>query len=132
MPDVMELKAAVEKAIDVCIRDDVLAEFLRNNRSETISVSIYEYDEERTMRQMREEAFEDGVAAAGVSTIALIRKKRRKAVPYPKRPMNWNWKPVISAGYTTVWRRMGTGRIWRLPGNFRAQARRNKRTVAAL
>lgn len=78
MPDVMELKAAVEKAIDVCIRDDVLAEFLRNNRSEAISVSIYEYDEERTMRQMREEAFEDGVAAAGASMIALIRKKKAK------------------------------------------------------
>lgn len=54
---------AVETAITGCIRDDVLAEFLRNNRSEAISVSIYEYDEERTMRMMREEAFEDGMAA---------------------------------------------------------------------
>lgn len=59
--EAMELKDAVERAIDECIRDDVLAEFLRNNRSEAISVSIYEYDEKRTMRQMREEAFEDGV-----------------------------------------------------------------------
>lgn len=59
--EMMELKDAVERAIDECIRDDVLAEFLRNNRSEAISVSIYEYDEKRTMRQMREEAFEDGV-----------------------------------------------------------------------
>lgn len=57
----MELRAAVETAITECIRDDVLAEFLRNNRSEAISVSIYEYDEERTMRMMREEAFEDGM-----------------------------------------------------------------------
>lgn len=56
----MKLKDAVERAIDQCIRNDVLTEFLRNNRSEAISVSIYEYDEERTMRQMREEAFEDG------------------------------------------------------------------------
>lgn len=56
----MKLKDAVERAIDQCIRDGVLAEFLRNNRSEAISVSIYEYDEERTMRQLREEAFEDG------------------------------------------------------------------------
>lgn len=56
----MKLKDAVERAIDQCIRDGVLAEFLKNNRSEAISVSIYEYDEERTMRQLREEAFEDG------------------------------------------------------------------------
>lgn len=38
---------------------DVLAEFLRYNRSETMSVNIYEYDEERTMRQMREEVHGD-------------------------------------------------------------------------
>lgn len=48
----MELKATVEKAIDECIRNDVLAELLRKNRMEAIKVSIYEYDEERTMRQM--------------------------------------------------------------------------------
>lgn len=59
----MALKDAVEKAIEECIRNHVLSEFLRNNRSEAISVSIYEYDEERTMRQMREEAFEDGMVA---------------------------------------------------------------------
>lgn len=59
----MALKDAVEKAIEECIRNHVLSEFLRNNRSEAISVSIYEYDEEHTMRQMREEAFEDGMVA---------------------------------------------------------------------
>lgn len=58
----MGLREAVEKAIEECIRDDVLSDFLRNNRSEAMSVSIYEYDEERTMRQLREEAFEDGMA----------------------------------------------------------------------
>lgn len=67
----MELRAAVETAITECIRDDVLAEFLRNNRSEAISVSIYEYDEERTMRMMREEAFEDGMTA-GIHTLIEI------------------------------------------------------------
>lgn len=75
----MSLGIAVEKAIEECIRDNVLAEFLRNNRSEAISVSIYEYDEERTMRQLREEAFEDGVIAgiekekvAGICTLIEI------------------------------------------------------------
>lgn len=67
----MDLRAAVETAIAECIRDDVLAEFLRNNRSEAISVSIYEYDEERTMRMMREEAFEDGMTA-GIHTLIEI------------------------------------------------------------
>lgn len=67
----MELRTAVETAIAECIRDDVLAEFLRNNRSEAINVSIYEYDEERTMRMMREEAFEDGMTA-GIHTLIEI------------------------------------------------------------
>lgn len=34
-------------------------------------MSIYEYDEERTMRMMREEAFEDGMTA-GIHTLIEI------------------------------------------------------------
>ena len=54
----MGLEAAVELAITECIRDDILAEFLRKNRAEAKSVSIYEYDEEKVMRMLREEARE--------------------------------------------------------------------------
>ncbi len=57
---VMPLAEAVEKAIDDCISRGVLAEFLRQNRAEAIKVSIYEYDEERHMRQTKEEGFEEG------------------------------------------------------------------------
>nr|WP_294151809.1 hypothetical protein [uncultured Clostridium sp.] len=57
----MSLKNAVERAVEECIRDNVLAEFLKNNRAEAMKVSIYEYDEEKTMRQMREEGHEEGV-----------------------------------------------------------------------
>ena len=38
----------------------MLAEFLKKNRAEAIKVSIYEYDEERHMRQTKEEGFEEG------------------------------------------------------------------------
>ena len=51
----MPLEDAVEQAITECIRDDILAEFLRNNKAEAKSVSIFEYDEEQHMRQIREE-----------------------------------------------------------------------------
>ena len=57
---VMPLAEAVEKAIDDCISRGVLAEFLKKNRAEAIKVSIYEYDEERHMRQTKEEGFEEG------------------------------------------------------------------------
>lgn len=56
----MSLQRAVERAVEECIRDNVLADFLRNNRAEAVKVSIYEYDEEKTMRQMREEGRKEG------------------------------------------------------------------------
>ncbi len=57
---VMPLGEAVEKAVDDCISRGVLAEFLKKNRAEAIKVSIYEYDEERHMRQTKEEGYEEG------------------------------------------------------------------------
>lgn len=53
---------AVEQAITECISEGILADFLRKNRAEAKKVSIYEYDEERHMRQTREEGMEEGYA----------------------------------------------------------------------
>ena len=51
---------AVERAITECIREGVLREFLEKNRREAKNVSIYEYDQEKHIRQEREEAWEAG------------------------------------------------------------------------
>lgn len=58
----MPLDLAVEQAITECISEGILADFLRKNRAEAKKVSIYEYDEERHMRQAREEGMEEGYA----------------------------------------------------------------------
>ena len=58
----MPLDLAVEQAITECISEGILADFLRENRAEAKKVSIYEYDEERHMRQTREEGVEEGYA----------------------------------------------------------------------
>ena len=58
----MNLDEAVERAITECISEGILEEFLRKNRAEAKKVSIYEYDEERHMRQTREEGMEEGYA----------------------------------------------------------------------
>ena len=58
----MPLVLVVEQAIKVCCCDGILADFLRKNRAEAKKVSIYEYDEERHMRQTREEGMEEGYA----------------------------------------------------------------------
>lgn len=56
----MSLADAVERAITECIRDDILADFLRKYRAEAKRVSIYEYDEEKHMRIVKEEGRREG------------------------------------------------------------------------
>ena len=56
----LSLSEAVERTITECIREGILKEFLEKNRREAMQVSIYEYDEERHIRQEREDAWEDG------------------------------------------------------------------------
>lgn len=58
----MPLDLAVEQAITECISEGILADFLRKNRAEAKKVGIYEYDEERHMRQTREEGMEEEYA----------------------------------------------------------------------
>ena len=56
----MTLTDAVEKAITECIHENILRDFLLKNRAEAKAMSIYEYDEEKTLRMFREEGYEDG------------------------------------------------------------------------
>lgn len=56
----MPIGEAVERTIIECIEEGILREFLEKNRAEAENVSIYEYDQEKHLRQEREEAWEDG------------------------------------------------------------------------
>ena len=47
------LEEAVRRAIDECIRNDVLADFLRKNRTEVEMTSIFEYNQEEEERKLR-------------------------------------------------------------------------------
>lgn len=67
----MSLDKAVERAITECIREGILAEFLKKNRAEAKKMSIYEYDEERHMRQTREEGMEDGISQAAANMLKM-------------------------------------------------------------
>ena len=53
----------MERTITECIREGILKEFLEKNRREAKNVSIYEYDQEKHIRQEREEAWEAGEKA---------------------------------------------------------------------
>ena len=57
----MPLAEAVEKAVDYCIKADILSAFLRKNRAEVIMLSIFEYDEEAHHKLLYEEGREAGL-----------------------------------------------------------------------
>ena len=55
-----ELNAAVELAVNECIQNNILAEFLRKNKSEVIAMSIFEYDQEEEEKKLRKAEYEAG------------------------------------------------------------------------
>ena len=54
--ELMELRQAVELAVEECIEKDILRDFLLAQRNEVVAMSIYEYNEE----YVRKFFFEDG------------------------------------------------------------------------
>lgn len=57
----MSVDEAVDRAVDECIRQGILKEFLLQNKAEVKHMSIFEYNEEDVRRVIREEAYEDGI-----------------------------------------------------------------------
>ena len=57
----MPIEEAVEKAITECIKEDILADFLKKNRAEAMEVSIFEYNEEQHLANLRREGYEEGL-----------------------------------------------------------------------
>ena len=58
--ETMELPEAVDRAINECIEEDVLRDFLMEHKAEARAMSIFEYDQERHMQQEREAGIEKG------------------------------------------------------------------------
>jgi hypothetical protein len=52
----MKFDMAIEKAVDECIRNGILEDFLKRNKAEVLRMSIFEYDQETHMKQEREES----------------------------------------------------------------------------
>ena len=56
----MELDAAVKRAVEECITEGILEDFLRENRAEVEMVSILEYDKDFEEKKLREAEYEAG------------------------------------------------------------------------
>ena len=57
----MGLNAAVKQAIDECIAEGILEDFLRKNRPEVEMTSIFEYNKEEEEKKLRKAEYELGV-----------------------------------------------------------------------
>ena len=50
----------MDRAINECIEEDILRDFLMEHKAEARAMSIFEYDQERHMQQEREAGIEKG------------------------------------------------------------------------
>ena len=71
----LSLNEAVEKAVEECIREGILREFLLANKAEVGAMSIFEYDREWEEELLRKEEFEAGREEERKNT----EKERRRA-----------------------------------------------------
>ena len=71
----LKLNEAVEKAVEECIREGILREFLLANKAEVVAMSIFEYDREWEEEILRKEEFEAGRDAERKNT----EKERNRA-----------------------------------------------------
>ena len=56
----VDIKTAITKAIDYCIEENIMREFLIKHKAEVFSVCITEFDEKIYEAELREEAREEG------------------------------------------------------------------------
>ena len=56
----VNLDAAVERAVNECIQEGILEDFLRANRAEVIAMSIFEYNKEEEDKKLRKAEYEAG------------------------------------------------------------------------
>ena len=64
----MPLDQAIEYAVNECIKENILADFLRKNRAEVISMSIFEYDKEEEEKKLRKAEYEAGIQKGVLNT----------------------------------------------------------------
>lgn len=74
----MSFENAVQKAVDECIEEGILAEFLALRRAEVMNAFLTEYDEEKVLADIGQERYEDGKTegiAKGEELFAALTEK---------------------------------------------------------
>lgn len=71
----MPLNDAMDLAVEECIKEGILEEFLRENQKDAHLWAIYEYDEEKVINGWKEEGYEDGQIATKREDIIELLKE---------------------------------------------------------
>ena len=75
-----DLEKAINQAIDRCIQEDILADFLKENRAEVVKVTQLDYTFDRQLTMEREEAREEGRAEGRAEGEALGTQQEREKI----------------------------------------------------
>ena len=68
----MDLRDAVERAVQECIEEGILADFLQKNRAEVVDMSLFEYTVDEHLKWVAKENLEDGIAIGKAEFILEI------------------------------------------------------------
>lgn len=68
--ETMSMEQAVAAAVDTCIKEDILQDFLLEQKAEIIAMSIYEYNEEYVKKTLHEEGYDEGYDAGKSAGLA--------------------------------------------------------------
>lgn len=66
------LADAVERAVTECIREGILENFLRSQRSEVVAMSILEFNREEELKKLRRSEYENGKAEGKAEALFLV------------------------------------------------------------
>ncbi len=74
----MSLQVSVEEAIESCIRQNILKDFLMEQKAEVIAMSIYEYNEEYVKKTLFEDGYDagklDGMGMGIINSVEAVMK----------------------------------------------------------
>lgn len=116
----MPLEQAVEAAIEYCIRQDILKDFLLKQRAEVVKMSIFEYDEEREMELIRRDEREIGEQIGEQIGAEKERKKAEQELKKVKENLDKSQENAVQSMISLCQRLGGTKEqaIEELQGNY--------------
>ena len=92
------MEDALEKAIDTCIHQDVLADFLKKHRAEVTNMILTTYDKDLYEKALKEDAREEGLESGILLTKYLFNDNRSKDLERASKDIEYQKKLLKEYG----------------------------------